>query len=655
MWFLIPISFFITAALLAVKFKESICDTIAIAGAIQILTLYVLAMFRGLKLVYLTSAFTIVIFAVLILADFLYKKTSPEKRKIVYINRNRRVLSRSLRAVTKPEVFVFVLILAAITYLTRNQIFTWWDDINFWSSDAKQLFYLNGFPGKYGNVSPEFGDYPPVTSLFKWVFLQISASKYRESLQFAGYYALNAVFLMPLVKPVKGWMAAPATILVMLVPGIVNGIIFYGTPADITMGIVYGALLYAIWDREGHRDIFYFGRIALYTSVILLTKSVGIEWAIFALFFYFEVNNIRNIGMLLKTAAFSGVFYGSWLIFCLINRRVAKATGLGIKMVGGAYAVPANALEKAKYFLLGMWTMPMHADHNFTFDLSIGAMIIIIFVALFIVIKNRMIDEELSKGMVRFFVISCIFTYAIIFIAHISLFQAENQYLDAFAMTNSASRYGAPFTLGSIYLLLGIILDRAGIQIADRGNLFADKYRKEIIYIMAAAFILLTTDYVGSYNCLWGYKNKLSENEAYNAAMLDDGGHRFMESVYGHRNLWGHRVLNLRSGNVNHWVHDAYISKAVSPVPAVYDTLTGAEDATAIKDMIKRSHAEYVFTESLTENDPAQGSDNISENDENAIRSSFNELTADGEFEFWKIYKVEEKDGDITLSSVYLY
>jgi hypothetical protein len=91
MWFLIPISFFITATLLSVKFRESICDTIAVTGAIQILALYVLAFFRGMKLVYLGSILVICAFAGLLIADVIAKKTISGRQKIIRINHNRHI------------------------------------------------------------------------------------------------------------------------------------------------------------------------------------------------------------------------------------------------------------------------------------------------------------------------------------------------------------------------------------------------------------------------------------------------------------------------------------------------------------------------------------------------------------------------------------
>ncbi|MCR5342003.1 MAG: hypothetical protein K6E70_01395 [Butyrivibrio sp.] len=650
MWFLIPIAFFITAALLSVKFRESICDTIAVTGAIQILFLYVLALFRGMKFIYVSSIATILIFGGLCLADFMFKKTPGVSQKIIHINHNRHSFKRCLQAFARPEVFAFIFIIAVVTFLTRNQIFTWWDDINFWSSDAKQLYYLNGFPGKYGNVSPEFGDYPPVTSIFKWIFLEISSKKYRESLQFAGYYTLNFVFLMPIVKGVSTKLAAPATFLAFMLPGIINGIIFYGTPADITMGIVYGALLYAIWDKDGHQNIFYYGRIALYTAVLLLTKSVGIEWAVFALIFFFMTNpgkgrRASKVKGICLATFFAATFYGSWLLFCFINRRVAKATGLGIRMATGSYVVPANAAQKAWYFFLGLWTMPMHADHNVTFDMPIGVMIVLIFAALILMIKKEIIPHRERKRFALFFVLSGIISYGIIFIAHISLFQAEDQYLDAFAMTNSLARYGAPFTMGSMYLLMGVALTYAGSKraVEEAGNPDHDDYwknKRNIIYILIILFVLLNADYVGTYNSLYGYRKTLEEKAAYNADMIDDGGQRFIEALYGHRVLWGHRVLNLRSGDPGHWVHDTYLSKEVSPVPAVYDTLTESDDAITLTDKIRKSHAEYVFAESAQLYD----------------KNAFSGFMENGEeFEFWKLYKVEDTGDSLKLIPVYLY
>ena len=287
----------ITAMLLiglaaAEKYKVNIGDGIAVSGATIILLLYVLAFFRGMKLIGVVS---------IVLAGAIFLLPLLRQKSIGASGEADTRIKKYTKYLLNPTFIMLVISVAVVSVLTREEIFSWWDDINFWSSDAKQLYFLNGFPGKYGNVSPEFGDYPPVTSIFKWLFLQINAQNYNESLQFAGYFALNMVFLMPLAGMaqewindgcgLKNWKKYPASVIcfaaIALLPGVFNGIIYYGTPADITMGIIYGALLLAISQQNVESEFFYYLRIALYSSVLFLTKSVGIEWAVFALFFYF--------------------------------------------------------------------------------------------------------------------------------------------------------------------------------------------------------------------------------------------------------------------------------------------------------------------------------------------------------------------------------
>ncbi len=633
MWLLIVTAIILAAFFIANLFDESVCDTLPVTSGGFILVLYVLAVLRNMQVIYA--------FSLLIILEVAISAVKAVKRD------GTNALALKLKRLVSPAPVVFVVILTAITFLTKDQIFTWWDDINFWSSDAKQLFYLNGFPGKYGNVSPEFGDYPPVTSLFKWIFLQISMREYREGLQFAGYYALNAVFLLPLVKTFekRKTLSGIAAAFIFLIPGIVNGIVFYGTPADITMGILYGALLYAIWDRDNHDELFYFGRIAIYMAVLFITKSVGIEWAAFAAIFYFVIRSrdvVRDTKADTKKAFLSMgmafLTYASWLGFCLINRRVAKSTGLGIKMATGSYAVPSNALDKAKFFMLGMWTMPMHADHNITFDPSIGVILVLIFAALFALCKFKIFEGKEKKRIVIYTVITGLITYGLIFFAHISLFQSEDQYLDAFAMTNSIARYGAPFVLGSMYLIMGAALKKANLRSAEGGS---KAYRN--VAIIIAAFILLTTDYTGIYKALFGYRQTFDENKAYNEAMLDAGAQEFLANILGETRLWGHRVLNLRSDSFNHWVHDTYISKEASPVPVVYETLQKDDNRDSISQKIKASHAEFIYVEKVAEDDEAERLSLAAE--------CFNGLMAPGEsFEYNKIYSVQRNGDDIILS-----
>ena len=360
MFYVIMAALLVFSARVAHVYKKNISDALALSGAGLLMIMYVLAFFRGLKL---TGPLAVAVIA------YVFARTVFEARENSSLGKELLALGKEL---LDPMVLLLAMTVAVVGFATSGHIFTWWDDINYWSADAKQLFFINGFPGKYGNASPEYGDYPPVTSLAKWLFLQISPGQYKESLQFLGYFWLNGMFLLPLLARIKSaidesdlksGLKIPASVVsflaVMLLPGVFNGIIYYGTPSDITMAIVYGALLLAIYDQSAHGKVFYYVRIGLFVALLLLTKNVAFEWGLFALVFYVVVAKKEKYIWL--SILGGGGALGSWLLFCLLNRRVAKLTGESIRMAtSGNYTAPDNIFDKMRYFFEGFWKQPMH-------------------------------------------------------------------------------------------------------------------------------------------------------------------------------------------------------------------------------------------------------------------------------------------------------
>ena len=590
MFWLVALALLLLSARIAHVYRENILDSITVSFAGLLMVLYLLAFFDGLKGIGVISILVVVYVFVRMVMDVRADKSSFAKE-----------ISEYGRLLADPGVIFAVICSAVVGVLTRQQVFTWWDDINFWSSDAKQIFFLNGFSGKYGNVSPEFGDYPPITSLAKWLFLQIGGGEYIESLQFLGYFVLCLIFLFPMLSKAMAairacdmnrWckiaLYAVAFVCTALFPGVFNGIIYYGTPADITMAIVYGALLLAIYDSYGHEKAIYYVRIGLFTAVLLLTKSVGFEWALFALIFYIVVANREKLIWL--PVIFAGVSYGSWLLFCFVNRRVAKLTGAGIRMAtSGTYSAPDNTFDKMRYFAEGFMFQPMHSDYNLTVDLSTGATVFLIFGAMAGMYFLCILGKGEFKKIALFSLITGVLAYAIVFMAHISLFQTEDQYLDAYAMGISIARYCAPFTLGSAYLLIGIGFNRLRASNVKR--------RMLIFGSVCALVVLLCADYSGVYKYLRGYRDQIEENTAYVSDMVGEDGKELVNAVSDKR-YWGRRVLVLRDGHEYYWVHNTFISKEASPVALVYDTFLIEEDtADTIRQKMLDSHASYFYVE----------------------------------------------------------
>ncbi len=618
MFWLVALALLLLSARIARVYRENILDSITVSYAGLLMLLYLLAFFNGLKAVGAVSVLVVVYVFVRMAMDARADKNSFAKE-----------LTEYGRILADPGVILAVICSAVVGVLTRQQVFTWWDDINFWSSDAKQIFFLNGFSGKYGNVSPEFGDYPPITSLAKWLFLQIGSGEYNESLQFLGYFVLCLIFLFPMLAKVMAAIKAYdinrwckmvlmvlAFVCTALFPGVFNGIIYYGTPADITMAIVYGALLLTIYDSYGHEKTLYYVRIGLYTAILLLTKSVGFEWALFALVFYVVVANREKLIWL--PVLFAGASYGSWLLFCFANRRVAKLTGAGIRMAtSGTYTAPDNTIDKMRYFVEGFMFQPMHSDYNPTVDLSTGAAVLLIFGAMTGMYFLCVLGKSEFKKIALFSLITGALAYAIVFMAHISLFQTEDQYLDAYAMGISIARYCAPFTMGSMYLLIGIGFNRLRASNVKR--------RMLIFGSVCALVVLLCAEYSGVYKYLRGYRDQLAENKAYVSDMVGEDGKELVLAV-SDKEYWGKRVLVFRDGHEYYWVHNTYISKEASPTALVYDTFLIEEDtADTIRQKMLDSHASYFYVEDK----------------DGVAKELFSDVVTDGEYEPGVVLKIE--------------
>ena len=76
-----------------------------------------------------------------------------------------------------PSAIAAMVLLTGAVLLTGNKIATWWDDLNFWATDVKALYALDGFAAKYTNAASEFGDYPPGIQLLKWWFVHFKAGR----------------------------------------------------------------------------------------------------------------------------------------------------------------------------------------------------------------------------------------------------------------------------------------------------------------------------------------------------------------------------------------------------------------------------------------------------------------------------------------------
>ena len=644
MWVINILAFLLAAVWIAGKAKKTLSETLPVVAMGLVMVLYLLAYFRRLSWIDGISAGICLVVAVACLCS----------RSI------RSFFGRTiLRTAADPVTWMVLGSIAVVSLLTADRLALWWDDINFWATDVKSIFYFDGFAAKYGNTAPEFGDYPPGVQLFKWWFLHMQPGEFREGLMFSGYYSLNMLLLAPLFSPLQRvwrqkkywwWLFPAGALCLFLLPGVAETFYLEGTCSDLPMGLAYGLFLWNVLDRRScgcHR--FWMVRACLSLSFVLLCKNTGILWAAFGFLFLIlhhlwihrlgdaSDNETReSILTLWPVAATAALTEGSWLASCLLKRRVAKLTGAGLRMaVSGDIPETSYGRELLSAFAEGFTTVPIHRMETVAIDLSMLGFLLLLVLLFLLLWKQRRMDKKETVLTGLFLIFTGMLCFGWTLLAHFTIFAGEMQYLDAGAMAASIERYGSPFTLGAVYVFWCLQVYR---ESPGKGDAMTAKtrepFRTAMGYIAGMTVVFLCTQYPGAYEAVWGYRESRKEDLAGREAMWKEAEH-FLTATEG---LWkekGTRILYLRDANVNHRVKDTYINYEASPLGVVYGSYqTEGMTEEDMERLIRESHAFYLYA------DPVKG----------APDPLFGGMTE--AFRYQSVYQITEKAGKLFLSEV---
>ena len=674
---------------LAERCKVSLVDAMPVFLCGLVLVLYGLAMVHRLSWIDGIAGIVTGLFAVWIISR------NKEERK--------EFGRTCLDNMTQPSFITAVVLTAVVVLCVSGKVVTWWDDINFWATDVKSLYYLDGFAGKYGNVASEFGDYPPGAQLIKWWFLHFSPQVFREGLAFAGYYVMNMVFMFPLLRNLKG-RNVPVMVLaaaaLWFFPSIAEVYGYDGFCADLTMACIYGGFLLAVTDREEKTEVFYYGRLALYLGVLVLVKSIGFVWALFGLIFLILyqrstvgcrvtegkpiTKTVKRRGQeslkaetrgdqtgngkggsvpwrkLFPVAVLPVLTGGSWMLFCLFMRRITKTTATAVKYVTtDEYGFSGYAGEFAAAFLRAFAGSPLHKEKSIVIDLTPFSLYLCIclLVLLFCGIGGRwgssgprgefrgragevlgrlyILPEKTGRIVLWFSMVSGAVFYGIIFLAHITIFATETQYLEAPGMISSIERYGAPFTVGTLLFLAGIWLNYGErVFIQDRMPGFFRKYGTYFCFFL---FVALTAGYRIGYHGLVGYRGEVDARLQERAGMIGEDEARFLETIGMLGTDSSARVCYIRRGDAPRWVNNSYVGFEASPVSVVYQSVN-LDDAPTdwMVGEIRSTHAGYLYAEKT-------------DADAGAV---FDEITESGEFSCEMLYRIEDTGTEMKLIRV---
>ncbi|NBJ93262.1 hypothetical protein [Parablautia muri] len=574
------------------KFKVRFVEAFPVGCSLLVLGLYLLSFFRALSFSDYIAA------AGLIATLFILAKKTKEQRKEIMSF----VRGELFRASTLTALFMAIVVCICV----GGKAVSWWDDYNFWATDVKSIFYLNGFAHKYANVAAEFGDYPPGTQMMKWWFLHFYPKEFQEGLMFAGYYFMNLAFLFPLLKTMKKrnvFVMSLGAVALWLFPAVAEAFWLDGCCADLTMALIYGAFLTAVADKNQDR-FFYYGRQALFLMVLVLCKNTGFIWAAFGIIFscgYQHLWRKKQEGKekgeegrkadrlgILTVILLPVLTEGSWLGFCVINRRVAKLTGTALKMATGRMNIPAYQGDMVKAFVEAFLSWPLHRWKTAAVDLSPLGVYLLLLLFLYLIYKFHVLEREVTIYTGIFFALSGALFYAFNLIGHLTIFAVETQYLEPFGMVSSIERYGAPFTIGGLYLLGYYVLNSA---------------KSKVGAIVCMAFVFLTTDHMGAYRGLIGYKEDVNDVIAERREVIDEDAEAFLQRAgAGKRESIG-RVLYLRDASDISWVRNTYINFEAAPVSVMY----GNVDAAAMRsedivNALRDAHAGFLYVDALKGN-----------------------------------------------------
>ena len=660
-------AFLLIACLLALRFEKQLTAVLPSATCILILTLYVLAFFRRLSWIDYFS--TAIVAGAVLRVLFL----SGEKKK--------KLFARLRELFCAPSAIAALVLLTGAVLLTGNKIATWWDDLNFWATDVKALYALDGFAAKYTNAASEFGDYPPGIQLLKWWFVHFKPDSFSEGLMFAGYYFGVFVFLTPLLGRLdealqndrrRGkqlfWIVVLAVCLAAF-PSMTETFYLGGMCADLVMAVLYGVILMScLEDRAvsgadtaavdtaaadtaaadtaavdtaavdtaaadtaaaSRSRAFSNLRIALYLGVLVLVKSVGFLWAAFALVFVWfwrlhgAADKKKEIRQLLCITAFPAVSGGSWMLFCLLMKRVAKLTGAAVSMASGSLPIllegTVQKLLHAYAEAFAVWAL--HRDGCSGIGVSALALFVIFLIGIAWLYRRKLLTKTERNFLFVYVPLTGIVFYGINLVSHLTIFATETQYLEATGMIASIERYSAPFTVGTLYLLFGIFLERS-----------PKLWGKISPYAVLAAAVLLCANWGAVYDGMIGYRERLDDDLQARSDMITEASEEFLEKMSKQDVGSGMRVLYLKNAqDAAQWVRNTYISFEASPVSVLFGGI--GEDTTSgqVWELVQASHAGYLYADETDE----------------ALKELFAPYTE--EFAWKTLYRIQMNDGTLML------
>ncbi len=259
----------ITSITLTIIFKKRIEQVIPIAILIMILIIYIAGLWDYLSLGVLLLCITTLIQLIAITIYF-------SKR----INEVKTILSR----IVTPGFIIYIGLFIISMVFNKGRIFENYDEYNHWGIMVKNMFLYD----TYG-TNPEsivaFNEYPPFTSIFQYLLIQIKGI-YAEDVIITAQNILYFSMVIPITKNIT-WKndikrMVLSTILILFLPMIFYANFYTDILVDGILGVAFSYTIYSAYRKEENIQ-FQFLEIFCGITILMLTKTQGIGLAILAI------------------------------------------------------------------------------------------------------------------------------------------------------------------------------------------------------------------------------------------------------------------------------------------------------------------------------------------------------------------------------------
>lgn len=237
--------------------KRKIDEVIPITVISMTLLVYIAGLFNNLKIGVYILIILFIISLIYIIIKYLLMRKKREKIK-------------AFDKILTPGLFIYTIIYIIYIFISKDKIFTHFDEFSHWGVIIKHMYIFNDF-GTNPESFIQYSEYPPFTAVFEYIFLIIKNS-YSETTIITTSNILYISIIIPVLKNIT-WKSDKKTILLYFITIIFLPMLFFEDFYDNILvdgkeAIFFGISLYSWYSIKDKK----FRNL----TIILLLISLGL-------------------------------------------------------------------------------------------------------------------------------------------------------------------------------------------------------------------------------------------------------------------------------------------------------------------------------------------------------------------------------------------